>query len=266
MKKLYELELTRHDVTPAQFLAYVRQMCKRHDIPFEMSARDFANGQSWGNDTYMNTSYTGGTPSTRPAYAETCKALPYDYQTYIRGFDGSVYNEIIEFQFDDESTGFGYFFTVSTEADTTDDAAAVMHSAINYHRIAIERNGYQIERKAHELAEVRRNIEHGWATSWAGTHAEILEHEITALNRENDEHRAAIEEAREELKQMEGTQPTQDAPGDEAQQEALEAPQDGDNTENSAQPIPTDEAPQDAPQAVMDDATQDAGTPRTTAA
>ena len=49
-------------------------------------------------------------------------------------------------------------------------------------------------------------------------------------------------------------------------QEAQEAPQDGDSTEGSAQPIPTDEAPQDAPQAVRDDATQGAGTPRTTAA
>lgn len=49
-------------------------------------------------------------------------------------------------------------------------------------------------------------------------------------------------------------------------QEAQDAPQDGDSTEDSAQPIPTDEAPQDAPQAVRDNATQGAGTPRTTAA
>lgn len=41
-------------------------------------------------------------------------------------------------------------------------------------------------------------------------------------------------------------------------QEAQEAPQDGDSTEDSAQPIPTDEAPHDA--------TQGVGTPRTTAA
>lgn len=194
MKKLYELELTRHGVTPAQFLAYVRQMCKKHEIPFEMSARDFANGHSWGNDVYADTHYTGGTPETRPCFAETYKAKPYDHQTYFRGFDGSVYNEIIEFQFDDEKTGFGYFFTVSTEGETPEDAAAVMRSAVNVHEIAIKRNEYSIEKKGAELAETLRNIERGWAGSYAGIHAEILRHEIEAAKQENEEHRAAIEE------------------------------------------------------------------------
>lgn len=55
-------------------------------------------------------------------------------------------------------------------------------------------------------------------------------------------------------------------PTEQAAAPTQEAPQDGDSTEDSAQPIPTDEAPQDAPQAVRDDATQGAGTPRTTAA
>lgn len=213
MKKLYELELTRHGVTPAQFLAYVRQMCKRHGIPFEMSARDFANGQTWGNDSYMDTRYIGGTPETRPCFAETCKAKPYDHQTYFKGFDGSVYNEIIEFQFDDEKTGFGYFFTVSTEGETPEDAAAVMRSAVNVHEIAIKRNEYSIEKKGAELAETLRNIEHGWAGSYAGVHAEILRHEIEAAKRENEEHRAAIEEARAELAKLTGeAKQTKEAP------------------------------------------------------
>lgn len=205
MKKLYELELTRHGVTPAQFLAYVRQMCKKHNIPFEMSARDFANGQTWGNGYYMDSRYTGGTPKTRPCFAETCKAKPYDHQTYLKGFDGSVYNEIIEFQFDDEKTGFGYFYTVSAEGDSADDARAVMQSAVAYHTGAIERNNRAIEKKGAELAETLRNIENGWADAkYAGTHANILRHEIEAAKRENEEHRAAAAEARAELAEMDG--------------------------------------------------------------
>ncbi|MBQ9040961.1 MAG: hypothetical protein IJ119_15965 [Clostridia bacterium] len=49
-------------------------------------------------------------------------------------------------------------------------------------------------------------------------------------------------------------------------QEAQDTPQDGDSTEDSAKAHHTDEGPQNAPQAVRDDATQGAGTPRTTAA
>lgn len=40
-----------------------------------------------------------------PCRAETCKTLPYDFQTYILNHDGSMYNEICEFTFDDEKTG-----------------------------------------------------------------------------------------------------------------------------------------------------------------
>lgn len=241
MKKLYELELTRRGVTPAQFLAYVRQMCKRHDIPFEMSARDFANGQPWGNDVYSDTHYTGGTPETRPCFAETCKQKPFDYQTYFKGFDGSVYNEIIEFQFDDENTGFGYFYTVSADGETLEDAAAVMRSAVNVHEIAIKRNEYSIERKGAELAETLRNIEHGWAGSYAGIHADILRHEIEAAKRENEEHRAAIEEARAELAKLTGE--AEQAEEAEQTEEAQAAPADVEQTEAAQAEAQADPAP-----------------------
>lgn len=241
MKKLYELELTRHGVTPAQFLAYVRQMCKKHEIPFEMSARDFANGHSWGNDVYADTHYTGGTPETRPCFAETYKAKPYDHQTYFRGFDGSVYNEIIEFQFDDEKTGFGYFFTVSTEGETPEDAAAVMRSAVNVHEIAIKRNEYSIEKKGAELAETLRNIERGWAGSYAGIHAEILRHEIEAAKQENEEHRAAIEEARAELAKLTGE--AEQAEEAEQTEEAQADPEEAEQTEADPEEAQADPAP-----------------------
>lgn len=216
MKTLYQLELTRHGVTPAQFLAYVRQMCKKHEIPFEMSARDFANGQTWGNGYHMDSHYTGGTPETRPCFAEICKAKPYDHQTYFKGFDGCVFNEIIEFQFDDDRTGFGYFYTISAEPDSVEDAAAVMRSAVNVHEIAIERNNHTIAKRGAELAETVRNIENGWADEVrAKLHADYLRNVIEDAKRENEEHRAAIEEARAELAKLEApaeAEQTEEAP------------------------------------------------------
>ena len=206
MKKLFELELTRNDVTPAQFLAYVRRMCKAHEIDcFEMSARDFAAGQSWGSDEYMNTRYVGGTPSTRPCESEICKAMPYDHQTYIRNFDGSVYNEIIEFTFDDEKTGHGYFYTVQTETDDehrNEDTQRVMESIANYHRNMTAGNERKIESKRRQLAEIERNIENGWAGDHAHYWAESIRFEIGRLERENVDHAAAIEEAEAEIEKI----------------------------------------------------------------
>ena len=40
-----------------------------------------------------------------PCRAETCRTFAYDFQTYILNHDGSMYNEICEFTFDDEKTG-----------------------------------------------------------------------------------------------------------------------------------------------------------------
>ena len=209
MKTAYTLELTRRDVTPAQFLAYVRAQCKRKGIPFDMDTRYFADGQQYSNGEYMNSAYTGGTPSRRPCYAETCKATPYEHQTYIVGYDGETYNEIIEFDFDDEKTGHGYFYIMQTESEGTADAVKVMESAANYHTHAIERNAYQIERKAREVAEIRRNIANGWAGSSAAGWADMLDREIAGLNQENDEHRAAIDEANAEIDRLTHAQPTE---------------------------------------------------------
>lgn len=206
MKKLFELELTRNDVTPAQFLAYVRRMCKQHGIDcFEMSARDFAAGQSWGNDEYMNTRYVGGTPSTRPCESEICKATPYDHQTYIHNFDGETYNEIIEFTFDDEKTGHGYFFTVQTVTDDehrAEDTRKVMESIVNYHRNMIAANERKIERKRRELAEIERNIANGWAGDHAPYWASSVRFDIEHLERENADHAAAVKEAEAEIEKI----------------------------------------------------------------
>ena len=52
-----------------------------------------------------------------PCRAETCKTLPYDFQTYILNHDGSMYNEICEFTFDDEKTGHGYYYQANRDSE-----------------------------------------------------------------------------------------------------------------------------------------------------
>ena len=52
-----------------------------------------------------------------PCRAETRKTFAYDYQTYILNFDGSMFNEICEFTFDDGKTGHGYYYQANRDAE-----------------------------------------------------------------------------------------------------------------------------------------------------
>ena len=55
--------------------------------------------------------------SDAPCKAETVKTFAYDFQTYILNFDGSCYNEICEFTFDDDTHGHGYYYQVNRDSD-----------------------------------------------------------------------------------------------------------------------------------------------------
>lgn len=111
MKTLVQVELTRHNVTPAQFLAYVRATLKRKGVREYASDLDldyFASG------TDLNFDYRNN--PEKPCKAEKSVSRPYEMQTYVLNWDGSCYNEICEFQFDDDKTGYGYYYLVNTEA------------------------------------------------------------------------------------------------------------------------------------------------------
>lgn len=66
-------------------------------------------------ELYQNDWTTDGTDA--PCRAETCRTFAYDYQTYILNFDGSMYNEICEFTFDDGKTGHGYYYQANRDAE-----------------------------------------------------------------------------------------------------------------------------------------------------
>lgn len=112
--KREELELSRHGATPAQFLAYVRAMIRKHGLtaidPADIQLGTFAKGGEIEFDYHDD--------PAKPCASERSISKPYEMQTYVRNWDGTVYNLILEFDFWDEKTGFGYFYFLNTWEDT----------------------------------------------------------------------------------------------------------------------------------------------------
>lgn len=118
--KRNSIEIQRNNVTPAQFLAYVRQQLKKknmRDMASDLDSKYFAGGYDLNFD-YHN-------EPGKPCKAEKAVSKPYEMQTYILNWDGTCYNEICEFEFDDEKTGHGYYYLLNTidndDEEQTDD-------------------------------------------------------------------------------------------------------------------------------------------------
>lgn len=107
MKTNYTIEIQRRNVTPAQFLAYVRRRLKATGGDVFCGCLDldyFAAGREPNYDTERDGTHC------------ISHSKPYSMQTYIRQ-DGRLYNEICEFEFDDEKTGYGYYYLIDAEAE-----------------------------------------------------------------------------------------------------------------------------------------------------
>lgn len=106
MRKREELEIMRHNVTPAQFCAYVRSQVRKKNItcisPEDIDLKYWAAG----NDMNFNTDHDG--------IKEKSVSKPYEMQTYVYCNEtGEVFNQIMEMSFDTEKTGTGYFYLVN---------------------------------------------------------------------------------------------------------------------------------------------------------
>lgn len=110
MKTNYTIEIQRRNITPAQFLAYVRRRLKATGGDMFCGCLDldyFAAGSEPNYDTERDGTHC------------ISRSKPYSMQTYIRQ-DGRLYNEICEFEFDDEKTGHGYYYLIDAEEETTE--------------------------------------------------------------------------------------------------------------------------------------------------
>ena len=104
------LELTRNNVTPAQFCAYVRRQIKNHN--FEGISPHDIDLEYWKRGDDMNFYIKGdGDRATEKSISK-----PYEMQTYI-AWGGDVYNLIMEFDFWDDKTGVGYFYYLNKYND-----------------------------------------------------------------------------------------------------------------------------------------------------
>lgn len=148
--KSFEFEAMRHNVTPSQFLYYVR------------SRVDAKGGKYIRSDLDLDYFKRGNDLNFDVQHAEECDYLyersiskPYEMQTYMRYIDGTVYNEICEFTFDDEKTGHGYYYLVCIDP--------VAESVEENKAESLERIAKRFEDKAEKAAkgaeEIREDLE-----------------------------------------------------------------------------------------------------------
>lgn len=110
MKTTFEVELSRRDVTPAQFLAYIRSYVDKkggHYVRSDLDLDYFKRGDD------LNFDYKRDPAEYHGCTHEKSISRPYEMQTYIRYNNGALYNEICEFTFDDEKTGYGYYYLIN---------------------------------------------------------------------------------------------------------------------------------------------------------
>lgn len=109
----FEIEIQRNNITPAQFLAYVRNRVDNKGGRYLRSDLDlayFAAGKDLNFDIHHEEPEMNG-------LHEKSISKPYEMQTYLRYANGAVYNEICEFQFFDDKTGNGYYYLVNVVAE-----------------------------------------------------------------------------------------------------------------------------------------------------
>lgn len=116
--KTFEIEIQRANVTPAQFLAYVRSRVDAKGgrmLRSDLDTRYFAAGDDLNFDIH----HEGG---ELDGLHEKSISRPYEMQTFLRYANGATYNEICEFDFDDDKTGHGYYYLVNVDAVEDENA------------------------------------------------------------------------------------------------------------------------------------------------
>ena len=108
MKTIYEVECQRNNVTPKEFFRYCKIKCKKQDLDIE----SWIEFDSWEEPTPLQRTeyHTNEHFDWEKPQRETIKIMPYDWQMALQ----NSYNFILEFEFDTETKGHGYFYVVET--------------------------------------------------------------------------------------------------------------------------------------------------------
>lgn len=125
MKIVFEIEIERNNVTPAQFLAYCRRRVDEKGgghIRADLDIYTFKRGNGVDYDI-DHTEYNDECYTISGCEREKCVCKPYEMHAFVKWTNGAMYNEICEFEFDDEKTGHGYYYLVNVDVVTEEETA-----------------------------------------------------------------------------------------------------------------------------------------------
>lgn len=117
MKKRYEYEHERNNVTPKAFYNYCKKQLAKKGVDIE----EWINFDLWSipiEENHIETKHDDGK-------IEKVFFLPYELQLYLQ----DSYNFIMEFYFDTETTGHGYMYLTEYETENQETVETVEDTA-----------------------------------------------------------------------------------------------------------------------------------------
>lgn len=107
MKRVYEIEIQRTNVTPKQFWNYCKKQMEKKGIDNSVCPDDF---DDWAAPYQECNSYNKHEDWDVPQI-ELIRIKPFDMHLFLQ----NCWNFIMEFTFDDEKTGVGYMYATEFE-------------------------------------------------------------------------------------------------------------------------------------------------------
>lgn len=106
METLYKVECQRNNVAPREFYNYCKKKCANQDFDI----RSFVEFTDWVKPKKPVDWVTCNHEEMATPVKEGYCCQPYNWKMYLEG----KYNCIMEFEFDTETKGHGYFYAVET--------------------------------------------------------------------------------------------------------------------------------------------------------
>lgn len=104
MKPLYEVEVDRTNISPKSFFTYCAKAMKKHGGDIE----NWVEFDKWADETQQPFRNVWLHEDWEDPCKEIISGAPYQMQMFLSG----AYNFILEFEFDSDKKGTGYFYAV----------------------------------------------------------------------------------------------------------------------------------------------------------
>lgn len=108
MTKLFDVECTRHNVTPKEFYRYCQKRMESKGLSMDCFCDSY---EVWANPIRYTERHTNRHEDWDEPRIEGICIMPFELQLYLE----KGYNFILEFEFWDENTGSGYMYAMEYE-------------------------------------------------------------------------------------------------------------------------------------------------------